>query len=36
VHYASDVIAGAFVAVAVAWTMQRYFERNGIKLAWTA
>jgi len=36
VHYASDVIAGAFVAVAVAWTMQRYFERNGIKLAWKA
>jgi membrane-associated phospholipid phosphatase len=36
VHYASDVIAGAFVAIAVGWTMQRYFERNGIKLAWKA
>jgi len=36
VHYLSDVVAGAFVAVAVAWTLKRYFERNGIALAWAA
>ena len=35
-HYTSDVIAGAFVAFATAWTLQRYFERNGIMLAWSA
>jgi len=36
VHYASDVIAGAFVAFSTAWILQRYFERNGIMLTWTA
>ncbi|MBL8643856.1 MAG: phosphatase PAP2 family protein [Rhodospirillaceae bacterium] len=34
VHYAADVIAGAFVAIAVAWALKRYYERNGIPLAW--
>ena len=36
VHYTSDVIAGAFVAFATAWILQRYFERKGIKLAWAS
>jgi membrane-associated phospholipid phosphatase len=36
VHYASDVVAGAFVAAAVAWSLRRYFERNGIMLAWAS
>jgi membrane-associated phospholipid phosphatase len=35
VHYTSDVIAGAFVAFSTAWILQRYFERNGIMLAWS-
>lgn len=35
VHYTADVIGGAFVAVAVAWTLKRYYERNGIALAWS-
>ncbi|MDX2223408.1 MAG: phosphatase PAP2 family protein [Rhodospirillaceae bacterium] len=35
VHYVSDVIAGAFVAAAVALIMRGLFERNGIALAWT-
>jgi membrane-associated phospholipid phosphatase len=34
VHYTADVVAGAAVAVAVAWAMKNYFERNGIGLAW--
>ncbi|MBL8631494.1 MAG: phosphatase PAP2 family protein [Rhodospirillaceae bacterium] len=34
VHYTADVIAGAAVAISVAWAMKGYFERNGIALAW--
>ncbi|MSO98495.1 MAG: phosphatase PAP2 family protein [Rhodospirillaceae bacterium] len=33
-HFASDVIAGAFIAITTAWIMRRYFERDGMKLAW--
>ncbi len=33
-HYAADIIAGAAVAIAVGWALKRYFERNGIPLAW--
>lgn len=35
VHFVSDVIAGAFVAAAVAVVMRGLFERNGHALAWT-
>lgn len=34
VHFVADVVAGAFVAVAVGWTLKRYYERNGLMLAW--
>jgi membrane-associated phospholipid phosphatase len=33
VHYASDVVAGAFFAFAVAFIMRRWFERDGVPLA---
>jgi membrane-associated phospholipid phosphatase len=34
-HYVADVIAGATIAISVAWAMKRYYERNGIALRWT-
>ena len=36
VHFVSDVIAGAYVGLATALVMRRYFERTGIPLAWSA
>jgi membrane-associated phospholipid phosphatase len=33
-HFASDVIAGAFIAITTAWVLKRYFERNDKLLAW--
>ena len=33
-HFASDVIAGAAIAIAMAWILKRYFERGGVMLAW--
>ncbi|MDX2143194.1 MAG: phosphatase PAP2 family protein [Rhodospirillaceae bacterium] len=35
VHYASDVIAGAVIAILTAWTIKRYFERNGVPVVWS-
>lgn len=36
VHFLSDVVAGAYVGLAVAVIMKCYFERTGLKLAWNA
>jgi membrane-associated phospholipid phosphatase len=34
VHFASDVIAGAVIAVLIAWTLKRYVERDGLAVTW--
>lgn len=36
VHFVGDVVAGAYIGLAVALVMRRYFERTGIPLAWSA
>jgi membrane-associated phospholipid phosphatase len=35
VHYASDVIAAAVIAILTARTIKRYFERNGVPVVWS-
>lgn len=35
-HYASDVVAGAYVAFAVALVMRQWFEREGVRLSLAA
>lgn len=36
VHFISDVVAGAYIGLAVAVAMKCYFERSGLRLAWSA